>query len=391
MPLEPRPSTAADCHPGKVSQSLERPKANLVFLVDVSGSMQDANKLPLLQRSLSMLVANMRPDDQIAIVTYAGRSEVALPSTSCTELERILERIEGLQSGGSTNGAAGIRTAYDIARKHFDKSGINRVILCTDGDFNVGVSNQSDLVDLIQKEAKSNVFLTVLGFGMGNYNDSTLEKIANSGNGNYAYIDSLAEAKKVLVEELGSTLETIAKDVKIQVDFNPAQVGRYRLLGFENRMLAKEDFADDSKDAGEIGAGHRMTALYEIEVADSSNTTTAVESQFVRAEPTDRADSSTLAVVHLRYKAPLEDLSQQLSFEHQSGVSLTPDSQNYSDFQFASAVAGFGMLLRESPHKGNCTWELIESLAKESLRQDSSAKRVEFLSLVELAKSLPRD
>ncbi len=289
--------------------------------------MQDANKLPLLQRSLSMLVANMRPDDQIAIVTYAGRSEVALPSTSCTELERILERIEGLQSEGSTNGAAGIRTAYEIARKHFDKSGINRVILCTDGDFNVGVSNQSDLVDLIQKEAKSNVFLTVLGFGMGNYNDSTLEKIANSGNGNYAYIDSLAEAKKVLVEELGSTLETIAKDVKIQVDFNPAQVGRYRLLGFENRMLAKEDFADDSKDAGEIGAGHRMTALYEIEVADSSNTTTAVESQFVRAEPTDRADSSTLAVVHLRYKAPLEDLSQQLSFEHQSGVSLTPDSR----------------------------------------------------------------
>ncbi|MES1167624.1 MAG: von Willebrand factor type A domain-containing protein, partial [Oleiharenicola lentus] len=249
---------------GREVSDAARPAANLVFLLDVSGSMQQPNKLPLVKQSLHLLVDKLRADDRVAIAVYAGASGLALPSTPVSHKAEILAAIDRLQAEGSTNGAMGIQLAYDIAKANFITGGVNRVILATDGDFNVGVTNEGDLTRLIEEKAKSGVFLSVLGFGMGNYKDATLESLADKGNGNYAYIDTLAEAKKSLVEQAGGTLLTIAKDVKIQVEFNPAQVQAYRLIGYENRLLKKEDFNNDKVDAGEIGAGHTVTALYEV-------------------------------------------------------------------------------------------------------------------------------
>ena len=339
---------------GREIPASERGPANLVFLIDVSGSMDQPDKLPLLKRSLAALVENLSPQDRVAIVVYAGSSGLVLPSTPGTARERLLKALERLNARGSTNGGAGIRLAYQIAREHFLPKGNNRVILCTDGDFNVGTTSQSELVQLIEKERASGVFLSVLGFGTGNLKDSTMEKLADKGNGNYAYIDSLTEGRRVLVEQMNATLFPIAKDVKIQVEFNPARVAGYRLIGYENRLLAREDFNDDKKDAGEIGAGHTVTAFYEIIPAGQSlpNRPSVDPLKYQASEnpkfQIPNPNSSELLTLKLRYKAPDGDTSKLLE------VPLTapeiPDfAQASSDFQFAAAVAAFGMKLRGSP------------------------------------------
>jgi len=372
----------------------ERGAANLVFLIDVSGSMDEPDKLPLLQRSLKALVENLAVKDRVAIVVYAGSSGLVLPSTSGTEKPRILEALENLKAGGSTNGADGIRLAYNIARENFVKGGNNRVILCTDGDFNVGTTNQSELVRLIEKERSSSVFLSVLGFGTGNLKDSTMEKLADKGNGNYAYIDSFTEGRKVLVEQMGGTLFTIAKDVKIQVEFNPARVAGYRLIGYENRLLAKEDFNDDKKDAGEIGAGHTVTALYEIVPAGQplpgQPSVDPLKYQKPEPTPVDAPASNDLLTVKLRYKAPDGDKSQLLEVPLNT-TDIPAFSQASSDFQFAAAVAAFGMKLRGSPDAGDIGWTEIQKIARRSLGEDPGSYRAEFLTLIEKASHLKPD
>jgi Ca-activated chloride channel family protein len=367
----------------------ERPASNLVFLIDVSGSMEDPDKLPLLKRSLRALVENLEPKDRVAVAVYAGASGLALPSTSGVEKDRILKALDELEAGGSTNGAEGILLAYRTARENFLKAGNNRVILCTDGDFNVGVTSQSELIALIERERASGIFLSVLGFGTGNLKDSTMEKLADKGNGNYAYIDSLSEGRKVLVEQAGATLFTIAKDVKIQVEFNPNRVAGYRLIGYENRILAKEDFNDDKKDAGEIGAGHSVTAFYEVVPAgqplpdptsvDSLKYQTTAAEQGVRSEE--------LLTVKLRYKAPDGDKSQLL--EMPVGVDAeTTFEKAPQDFQFAAAVAAFGMKLRNSPYGEGISWQDIQKIARRNLGEDAGTYRAEFLTLVEKARQL---
>ena len=366
----------------------ERPACQLVFLVDVSGSMAGENRLPLVIRSLSALVASLDEQDQIAIVTYAGSSGVALPPTSARQKHTLITAIESLRSGGSTNGASGIVTAYELARQNFIKNGVNRVILCTDGDFNVGVTNASSLVELIQKEAQSGVYLSVLGFGMGNYQDARMEQLADKGNGNYAYIDSYAEACKVLVEQMAGTLVTIAKDVKIQVEFNPAQVQAYRLIGYENRALATQDFRNDKKDAGEIGAGHTVTALYEVVPQGVDFVTPDIpESKYQKpSKPTHEALADELMNVRVRYLPPAGGDATELEF------AIRDTDQRFEraskDFQFASAVAAFGMQLRNSGHKGVTTWDAIQEWASPAASSDSEGYRQEFLSLVEMAKRL---
>ncbi len=376
---------------GREFKQEKRPAANLVFLVDVSGSMNSPDKLPLLQQSLRMLVEKLNADDRVAIVVYAGREGLALASTPCDRKQEILSAIESLQSGGSTNGGAGIQLAYEVAVKHFVPGGANRVILCTDGDFNVGITNQADLTKLIEEKAKSKVFLSVLGFGQGNLKDATMEALADKGNGNYAYIDGVKEARKVLIEQMSGTLVTIAKDVKIQVDFNPAKVGAYRLIGYENRMLKTEDFNDDKKDAGEIGAGHTVTALYELvppgKVGDLPK---ADESKYVKtatpSEDAKKPGSNETMTVKLRFKAPEGDVSKKIE---QGFVDEGADYGKASvDFKFAAAVAAFGMLLRDSPHKGTATFEGVAELAKEGLGPDPSGYRKEFLELVAKAREV---
>ncbi|MBN8711124.1 MAG: VWA domain-containing protein [Verrucomicrobia bacterium] len=369
----------------------DRGPANLVFLIDVSGSMQPENKLPLLKRSLKALVENLAPDDRVAIVVYAGSSGLVLPSTPGKEKTRILEALDNLAAGGSTNGAQGITLAYQTARENFLKGGNNRVILCTDGDFNVGVTNQSDLTTLIERERASGVFLSVLGFGEGNLKDSTMEKLADKGNGNYAYIDSFSEGRKVLVEQMNSTLFTIAKDVKVQVEFNPAQVAGYRLIGYENRILAKEDFNDDRKDAGEIGAGHTVTALYEVVPAGQPlpNRPSVDPLKYSEPSPTaeiDRKASGELLTVKLRYKAPDGDTSKLIEVP----VKNTPVAFDEAspDFQFAAAVAAFGMKLRNSPYAGDLSWSDIQKIARRNLGEDPGSYRAEFLTLIEKAARL---
>ncbi len=366
----------------------ERPACQLVFLVDVSGSMAGENRLPLVIRSLSALVASLDEQDQIAIVTYAGSSGVALPSTSARLKHTLITAIESLRSGGSTNGASGIVTAYQLARQNFIENGVNRVILCTDGDFNVGVTDASSLVELVQKEAQSGVFLSVLGFGMGNYQDARMEQLADKGNGNYAYIDSYAEARKVLVEQMAGTLVTIAKDVKIQVEFNPAQVQAYRLIGYENRALATQDFRNDQKDAGEIGAGHTVTALYEVVLQGVEFATPDIpESKYQKpSKPTREALANELMNVRVRYQPPAGGAATELEFV------IRDTDQRFEraskDFQFASAVAAFGMQLRNSGHKGVTTWDAIQEWASPAASNDAEGYRQEFLSLVEMAKRL---
>lgn len=369
----------------------KRPATNLVFLMDVSGSMQPENKLPLLKQGIKLLVEQLGENDTVSMAVYAGASGLVLPPTNGENRETILEALERLESGGSTNGGAGIQLAYDTAVGSFIKGGVNRVILATDGDFNVGTTNQGDLTRLIEERAKSGVFLTVLGFGMGNVKDSTLEKLADKGNGNYAYIDTLNEARKVLVEQIGGTLVTIAKDVKIQVEFNPVHVKAYRLIGYENRILAAEDFNDDTKDAGEIGAGHTVTALYELVPVGVDINLPGVDplKYQQRTESAPTADTGEVLTLKLRYKQPDGDKSKLLEF------TLVDEGRAYAaasqDFKFAASVAGFGMILRDSKYKGNTTFDGVVELGEEGRGEDKSGYRVEFIELVRKAKTLSKE
>ena len=365
----------------------EAPPANFVFLLDVSGSMQPANKLPLLKRAFGLLVEQLRANDRVAIVVYAGAAGLVLPSTPGTERGKILEAIEGLQAGGSTAGGAGIRRAYAEAVANFIPRGNNRVILATDGDFNVGVSSDAEMVRLIEEKRESGVFLTVLGFGEGNLQDAKMEKLAQHGNGNYAYIDSPLEARKVLVHELGGTLFTVAKDVKIQVEFNPARVRAYRLIGYENRLLRDEDFADDTKDAGDIGSGHSVTALYEVipvgvESDVAVRTVDSLRYQGVRTEP--RADNGELLYVQVRYKTPQGERSQLLSLP----VVDNSNAEQSADFRFQTAVAEFGLLLRQSQYRGGADWGRVAETAHGALGRDTEGYRAEFLRLVDGARGI---
>ncbi|MEO6053802.1 MAG: VWA domain-containing protein [Chthoniobacterales bacterium] len=369
----------------------KRPASNFVFLIDVSGSMDSPERLPLLKRCLEALVKKLSPEDRVAIVVYAGSSGIALPSTSCKDKEKILAALNNLNAGGSTNGAQGIQLAYNVARENFLKKGNNRVILCTDGDFNVGITSKGDLTKLIEDERTSGIFLSALGFGTNNLKDATMINLADKGNGNYAYVDSFAEGRKVLVEQLTGTLFTIAKDVKIQVEFNPAQVAGYRLIGYEKRLLAKEDFNDDKKDAGEIGAGHTVTAFYEVVPAGQALPGNAsvdpLKYQKPETTPAFTGDSKELMTVKLRYKEPTGDTSKLIvqtinaqepeAFEKASG-----------DFQFSAAVAAYGMKLRNSPYYGDLTWNAIQQIARRSLGEDPGSYRAEFLTLIEKARHL---
>lgn len=365
------------------------PVSNLVFLIDVSGSMYGPQRLGLVQSSLKLLVNNLRDTDRVAIVVYSGSAGERLPSTSGSDKQKIREAIDELTAGGSTAGGEGIKLAYKIAKKNFVKGGNNRIILCTDGDFNVGVSSNEGLENLIEQERKSGVYLTVLGYGMGNYKDSKMQILAEKGNGNHAYIDNLQEANRVLVNEFGATMHTVAKDVKLQIEFNPSQVQAYRLIGYESRLLKDEDFNNDAKDAGEMGAGHTVTAFYEVVPA-------GVESNFVnkvddlkyqkKVKPAlqPATGSKELLTVKLRYKAPDEDISKKLE------LPLVDNKGNNvsSDFRFAAAVAMFGQLLRDSDFKGDATYAQVIAMAKTALDNDERGYRREFLRLVETADGL---
>lgn len=372
---------------GKKIATAKLPASNLVFLLDVSGSMSSYNKLPLLKKAFSLLVHELRPKDRVAIVVYAGAAGTVLPSTSGKHKQRILDAIDRLQSGGSTAGAQGIELAYQVARQNFIKGGNNRVILATDGDFNVGVSSDGELVRLIEKKRKQGVFLTVLGFGTGNYQDAKMEKLADKGNGNHAYIDSILEAKKVLVSEMGGTLFTIAKDVKLQIEFNPAKVKGYRLIGYENRLLRAQDFNDDKKDAGELGAGHSVTALYELIPAGSKETVPGVDDlKYQKIDNTSAASSSELMTVKLRYKKPDGDKSKLIVKPIEDrGIALSRTSNN---FRFASAVAEFGLLLSGSKYKGTASYKAVIQRARGAMGKDKAGYREGFVSLVRKAEVL---
>jgi Ca-activated chloride channel family protein len=374
---------------GRELPAEDRGPANLVFLIDVSGSMDEPNKLPLLQRSLAALVENLSDEDRVAMVTYAGSSGLVLPPTPGTKKREILNAIANLRAEGSTHGSEGIRSAYETARQNFRKDGSNRVILCTDGDFNVGVTSESELQKLIEKERESGVFLSVLGFGTGNLKDSTMELLANKGNGNYAYIDSISEGRKVLVEQMGSTLFTIAKDVKIQLEFNPARVAGYRLIGYENRLLAREDFNDDTKDAGEIGAGHTVTALYEIIPAGQPvpGSPSIDPLKYQQPEQDSGTVSDELLTVKLRYKAPDGDRSKLIEIPLAAG-DIPPFAAASEDFRFAAAVAAFGMKLRGSPDAGEISWSEIQNIVRGALGSDPGSYRAEFLTLIEKVKAI---
>ena len=375
---------------GKKLDIEELPMSNLVFLLDVSGSMNSANKLGLLKAALKLLVNNMRSEDRVAIVVYAGAAGLVLPSTSGSKRGDILAALDSLQAGGSTAGGAGIKLAYKVAQENFIKGGNNRIILATDGDFNIGASSDAEMVRLIEEKRKGGVFLTVLGFGMGNYKDSKMEKLADKGNGNYAYIDTILEAKKVLVSEMGGTLFTIAKDVKIQVEFNPAKVKGYRLIGYENRLLRKEDFNDDTKDAGELGAGHSVTVLYEVIAADSDEELPGADKlKYQDAKISKEAKASPeLMTVKLRYKKPDGDKSTLI--EHpllDKDILLRKTSDN---FRFSAAVVQFGLVLRDSKFKGTSSFKNALQMAKTAMGDDKEGYRFEFTKLVEKAELLAK-
>ncbi|MCX7024767.1 MAG: VWA domain-containing protein [Spirochaetes bacterium] len=367
------------------------PPTNLVFLIDVSGSMEDQNKLPLVKESLKLLAARMRQQDRISIVVYAGNAGQVLPPTSGDRKDLILEAIDRLEAGGSTAGGEGIILAYGAARKAFITKGNNRVVLATDGDFNVGASSDGELVRIIEEKRKSGIFLTVLGFGMGNYKDSKMQKLADSGNGNYAYVDSLKEARKVLEKQMAGTLFTLAKDVKIQIEFNPATVASYRLIGYEKRILAAQDFDDDTKDAGELGAGHSVTALYELVPAPKASAggtgpgRTDLKYQSTTMSPA--AGSGDLMTIKFRYKKPDGDTSKLL----ETAVPWKPvQGKPSEDFRFAAAVAEWGLLLLDSEFKGSATHAQVEDLAMGALAQDRDVDgyRAGFLSLVKKSRAL---
>ncbi|MFH1924699.1 MAG: VWA domain-containing protein [Planctomycetota bacterium] len=379
---------------GREIERDQRGPTNLVFLLDVSGSMADQNKLPLVKQAMRLLVDQLTEDDRVAIVTYAGEAGVKLESTNAQNKQRILDAIDSLSAGGSTHGSAGIQLAYEQAGQHFLEEGTNRVILATDGDLNVGITDDDALVKLIRKKAKSGVFLTVLGFGTGNLKDSKMEKLADHGNGAYAYVDNLREARKVLVEQISGSLVTIAKDVKIQIEFNPAEVESYRLIGYENRVLAARDFDDDKKDAGEIGAGHTVTALYEL-VPTGGGTPPSSDGPMLKyqrvpekpaAELTDEANSGELLTLRLRYKEPDGKRSKLLEFVAKDSDKRFGEAS--SDFQFAAAVASFGLVLRGSRYAGDLTLAAVEEFAVSGVGNDPGGYRAEFVDLVRSAKQL---
>jgi Ca-activated chloride channel family protein len=367
----------------------QRSASNLVFLIDVSGSMAEPNKLPLLKDGLRMLVDQLDARDRISIVVYAGASGLALPATRGDRTATILSAIDHLEAGGSTNGGAGIRQAYATAAEGFVKGGVNRVLLATDGDFNVGVTDREELIELIQEQAKTGVFLSVLGFGSGNYQDATLEQLADKGNGNYAYVDSLKEARKVLVEQAEGTLITVAKDVKLQLEFNPDEVSAFRLLGYENRVLGHRDFHDDRKDAGEIGAGHTVTAFYELVPAAGAagRSLDTLKYQKSSERAAERGHPGELLTVKLRYKLPEQSESRLRELVVRDSRSAVQDAS--ADFRFGAAVAAFGMLLRDSPHRGDATYTQVMKLAQSAaaLGRDREA-REELVELVRTARSL---
>lgn len=359
----------------------EIPANNLVFLIDVSGSMSSANKLPLLKQAFKYLVSNLRSQDKVSIVVYAGAAGLVLEPTSGDKKAKINASLDLLQSGGSTAGGAGIKLAYKTAKENFIQGGNNRVILATDGDFNIGASSDAEMVRLIESKRDDGIFLSILGFGMGNYKDSKMESISNAGNGNYAYIDNILEAKKVFGKELWGTLYTIAKDVKIQVEFNPAKVKSYRLIGYENRMLNKEDFNDDKKDAGEIGCGHTVTALYELVMSNSDEKNNRVDP--LEYQKSSVVNSKNLMTLKLRYKKPNEDVSQLIKKRYKIS-----DLKATDNIRFAASVAEFGMLLRDSKHKANASFNQALAMAKASKGADSYGYKSDFIKLIEIADML---
>jgi Ca-activated chloride channel family protein len=386
-PWEPRHRLVRIALKGREVEEVQRPAANLVFLLDVSGSMNQPNKLPLVKQSIAMLADRLTVRDRVAMVVYAGTEGLALPSTQGGDHAAIKAALENLQAGGSTNGGAGIELAYKVATENLVPGGINRVVLATDGDFNVGVSDPSALVKMVEEKAKAGVFLTALGYGMDNLKDSTLEQLADKGNGNYGYVDSLREAEKVLVTEGMGTLHCIAKDVKIQVEFNPAKVAGYRLLGYENRMLAAQDFADDAKDAGEIGAGHTVTALYEV-VPAGETVPGAVVDELRFQRPANFTGAGESLVVKLRWKEPEGRVSTPREFPFtDAGASFDAASD---DFRFAASVAAFGMVLRDSKCAGSANLALVREIAAGALGADAGGWRAEFLSVVEKAATLKK-
>jgi Ca-activated chloride channel family protein len=398
---------------GKEVHRSERPPSNLTFLLDVSGSMSDENKLPLLKATLMMMVAELTENDRVSIVTYAGEAGLRLPPTRGNEKQKIMAAIESLSAGGSTHGSAGIQLAYEQAGQYFLKGGTNRVILATDGDLNVGITSDDALVELIKQKAAGGTFLTVLGFGTGNLKDGKLEKLADNGNGVYAYIDSMREGHKVLVEQMSGNLVTIAKDVKIQIEFNPAQIASYRLLGYENRVMAAADFNNDKKDAGEIGAGHTVTALYELVPVDAKQVApmpqvgeplkyqatggsgfrvqgsgSAPDSRLPTpaSRLTEAAATGELLTLKLRYKEPDGVESRMVEFPLKDrGGSFHSAS---IDLQFAAAVTSFGMILRGSEHRGNGSLPSVAEIAAGALGEDASGHRAEFVDLVRKAQTL---
>lgn len=375
-------------HIGLKGKELEQEQpSNLVFLIDVSGSMKRPNKLALVKKSLCLLVHQLKPQDRVSLVVYAGRAGIVLPSTPGTQKATILNAIDRLEAGGSTAGAAGINMAYDMAERHFLKNGNNRVILATDGDFNVGQSSDAELERLIEQKRDRGVFLTVLGYGTGNYKDNKMELLANKGNGNYAYIDTLLEAQKVLVNDLRGTLFTIAKDVKIQVEFNPEKVQAYRLIGYENRLLRDQDFNDDQKDAGEIGSGHTITALYEVVPTGVKSDVELPDIDPLKFQkPTTSSNSSDLMNLKLRYKQPQGSKSQLISTaiadQNRSIQSAT------DNLKFSAAVAMYGMVLRDSDYKGEATFNQVLDLAEQAKGKDSQGYRTAFMQLVERSQTL---
>lgn len=375
---------------GKRLASKILPPSNLVFLIDVSGSMGSPNKLPLVQQSLKLLVNKLRPQDRVSLVVYAGNAGLVLPATSGSQKEDIIAAIDRLRAGGSTAGGQGIQLAYKIAKQNFLKSGNNRVILATDGDFNVGVSSDAELTRLIEQKREQGIFLTVLGFGTGNYKDGKMEQLANKGNGNYAYIDTLLEANKVLVNDIRGTLFTIAQDVKIQVEFNPAKVQAYRLIGYENRLLQNQDFNDDKKDAGEIGVGHSVTALYEVIPTGINSNVKLPKVDPLRYQRSTTASPDVTAnemmLVKLRYKLPQDTTSQLITqtVEDRDRMGRIPSN----NFRFAAAVASFGMVLRDSEYKGNANYDLVMRLATEAQGNDQEGYRGEFIRLVKQSREL---
>lgn len=366
------------------------PASNLVFLIDVSGSMMSENKLPLVKASMKLLVDHLREEDKVAMVVYAGNAGLVLPPTSGEEKTKIKDAIDRLEAGGSTAGGAGIKLAYKTAKENFVREGNNRVILCTDGDFNIGASSDDEMERLIEEERKSGVFLTVLGYGMGNYKDSKMQKLADKGNGNHAYIDGISEAKKVLVNEFGGTLFTIAKDVKLQIEFNPLKVQGYRLIGYENRMLSKEDFNDDKKDAGELGSGHTVTALYEVIPAGITDSfMRKVDDLKYQKNKTDLSNASKngeIMNIKLRYKQPGGDVSKLIGHP----VFDAEHEETSDNFRFAAAVAEFGMLLRNSEFKSNSSFSGVLKLANNAKGKDEEGYRSEFIKLVSKANSISK-